>query len=224
MSVRSPLWFDLGLGYFCFDSMDLIPHRCLLPLATGMPSPVFGGTPASQGQSGKPFSSNIFLLICATVPTLVACIGPMKTRNLPDWQRDPWEVAQDTQLEAPQGHGHGAMSGPAAKDENVSAAPVPSSSLDHLSLSEASLDTNLQSRLKIKFSCIIKMSIWHNILKSETSGGPGALHPCLACLPKGEAGCGGAAGDGCRAVPGGPGLVASAQSLPGSRPKLRPAS
>lgn len=160
-----------------------------------MPSSVFGGTPASQGQSGKPFSSNIFLPACAPVLTVVTCFGPRKTRNLPDWQRDPSEVPETRSQRPPRSRPWSDVRISLKRlktRQQLLSLPLP---LHRLSLSEASLDTDLQSGLEINFPRIIKLSIRLNILKSETSGGPKALPQGLACLPEADAGCG-SAGDG----------------------------
>lgn len=84
------------------------------------------------------------------------------------------------QLEAtfppPQGHVHGARSGPGSKDLEMClqlpSLPLPSTPL----LSEASLDTYLQSGLKIKFSCST-VGLWDGVTPcSPIPGPPERLH------------------------------------------------
>lgn len=130
-------------------------------LPTMIPSSGSGGTTCFSGAE-----QDIFLSICVAVCTVVLCIDPRRARNLLGLQQNSWEAEPEKCHQGPLGSppwtnvwiGLKRLGTSSQALVHPSPHPTSSSGLRILLTLICSQDS------KIKFFCIIKLSIWLNIL------------------------------------------------------------
>lgn len=172
-------------GDFCFHSADIISPRVLWERVSTCPlwCPFVcsvAATSRGRGRKGFPGVSSCPAVLQSVKWAAVQMQWGLGTTWLAIhyWKVDPGKRSQSPPGPAPWNDVWTGLK----RLGNSSTALVPSSPFH--SLFKNSFDTDLQSGLKIKFFCIIKLSIWLNILKFETSWDSKALCQCPEFLLK----------------------------------------